>query len=127
MDAEPIINRSTNVELDLVRGRLGSLTADLAGLHLDHHGGHFVFWVRHGIEPPDSCWRAWILFGMWGRSPLRVSLKLRSFHLQRLSSSFADSKAVLERPAGEIPPGESIVERCWRPGSPAEVSLTLFG
>ena len=30
-------------------------------------------------------------------------------------------------PAGEIPPGESIVERCWRPGSPAEVSLTLFG
>jgi len=30
-------------------------------------------------------------------------------------------------PACEIPPGESIVERCWRPGSPAEVSLTLFG
>ena len=30
-------------------------------------------------------------------------------------------------PAGEIPPGESIVKRCWRPGSSAEVSLTLFG
>ena len=30
-------------------------------------------------------------------------------------------------PAGEIPPGESIVERCWRPGSSAEVSLILFG
>ena len=30
-------------------------------------------------------------------------------------------------PAGEIPPGESIVKRCWRPGSSAKVSLTLFG
>jgi hypothetical protein len=30
-------------------------------------------------------------------------------------------------PAGEIPPGESIVKRCWRPESSAEVPLILFG
>jgi len=27
----------------------------------------------------------------------------------------------------KFPPGESIVKRCWRPGCPAEVPLTLFG
>ena len=37
------------------------------------------------------------------------------------------SRGFASGPAGEIPPGESIVKRCWRPGCPAEVSLTLFG
>ena len=51
--------------------------------------------------------------------------------IELLADNFVQVSQIPRRfasgPAGEIPPGESIVERCWRPGSPAEVSLTLFG
>ncbi len=41
-----MVSPELKVELDLVRGGLGvdDLDKDRSGLHLDHHGGHFVFW-----------------------------------------------------------------------------------
>ena len=51
----------------------------------------------------------------------------RDFYIKHLVQVSQIPRRFSSGPAGEIPPGESIVERCWRPGSPAKVSLTLFG
>jgi hypothetical protein len=54
-------------------------------------------------------------------NPLSPISRIFFVQVSQISRGFASG------PAGEIPPGESIVKRCWRPGCPAEVPLTLFG